>query len=335
MERLTQDTYTTRGRPLAKERRDGLVMFGFLFLSCALLVFNRLDLEPVRWLRWQVVAVVSPVLEAAAAPVGRARQAGRQVVTYVDALSEIEQLRRENQRLRGWEWRARELERKLSQVSALARTAEEIGLEFVTARIIADSKGPLATTILINVGASQGVRVGFAAVSGDGLIGHVVDAGDRAARVLLLDDVNSRVPVSVGPGMIRAIMKGEGGNSPRLTHLAGTPPGQGGAVQVHQALTAPGTALRQGDDVLTSGDEGLLPRGIKIGVVHLTDDGPRVVLAAKPQGLDFVSLLYFNPPDLAGGTEAAAAARHGGTTSGKLEPTSGHRRAVAPRRPTQ
>jgi rod shape-determining protein MreC len=332
MERLSRDAFSNRGRPLSRERRDGLVMFAFLFMSCALLVFSRLDLEPVRWLRWQLVSVVSPVLEISAAPVKRARQAGQKIVTYVGALSEIEQLRRENQRLRGWEWRARELERKLVQVSALARTTEEIGLEFVTARVVADSRGPFANSILVNVGHKDGVRVGFAAVSGDGLVGHVVDVGDRAARVLLLNDANSRIPVSVGPSMMRAILKGEGETIPRLAHHAvsgQTTPVQGLAPQASVAL-----ALRIGDDVLTSGDDGLLPRGIKVGVVQSNDEGPRVLLAANPQGLDFVSLLFFNPPSLAGGPEGAVA-QPGGPTTGKMEPTSGHRRSVIPRRPTQ
>ena len=307
-------------------------MFAFLFLSCALLVFSRLDLEPVRWLRWQILAIVSPVLEFSSGPVGRARQAGHQAVTSIDALAEIERLRRENQRLRGWEWRARELERKLGQVSALARTAEEIGLEFVTAGVVADSRGPFANSILVNVGHRDGVRVGFAAVSGDGLIGHVVDVGERAARVLLLNDTSSRIPVSAGPSMVRAILKGEGGDTPRLAHYAAT--GQAAPVQGAPQTTV-GLVLRDGDHVLTSGDDGLLPRGIKVGVVQSNDDGPRVVLAAKPQGLDFVSLLYFSPPSLAGGPEGTATAQQGGPTMGKLEPTSGYRRPANPRRPTQ
>ena len=325
MERLSRDSYSNRGRPLSRERRDGLVMFALLFLSCALLVFSRLDLEPVRWVRWQILAIVSPVLQFSTGPVGRVRQAGHQAVTSIDALSEIERLRSENQRLRGWEWRARELERKLGQVSALARTAEEIGLEFVTARVVADSKGPFANSILVNVGHRDGVRVGFAAVSGDGLIGHVVDVGERAARVLLLNDTSSRIPVSAGPSMVRAILKGEGGDAPRLAHYAAI--GQNTPVQGAAPPPAAGVVLRKGDDVLTSGDDGLLPRGIKVGVVQSNDDGLRVVLAAKPQGLDFVSLLYFSPPSLASGPEGAAI--------GKLEPTSGTHRPVSPRRPTQ
>ena len=332
MERLSRDAFSNRGRPLSRERRDGLVMFAFLFLSCALLIFSRLDLEPVRWLRWQLVSIVSPVLKFAIAPVGRARQAGQQIVTSVNALTEIEQLRRENQRLRGWEWRARELERKLVQVSALARTAEEIGLEFVTARVVAESKGPFANSILVNVGYKDGVRVGFAAVSGDGLVGHVVDVGERGARVLLLNDSSSRIPVSAGPSMARAILKGEGGEMPKLARFPS--PGQTAVVQGAATSAAAALVLRAGDDVLTSGDDGLLPRGIKVGIVQNQDDGPRVVLAAKPRSLDFVSLLYFSPPSLAGGPEGTLA-RQGGASTGKMEPTSGHRQQVAPRRQTQ
>ena len=120
MQKLSRDSYSTRGRPAAEVRRDGLVLFAFLFASCALLVFSRLGLEPVHWLRWRLVGTVKPMLEVASVPIARVTQAWRRVATTVDALSEIEQLRQDNQRLRGWEWRAHELQRKLTQVSMLA-----------------------------------------------------------------------------------------------------------------------------------------------------------------------------------------------------------------------
>lgn len=293
MEKLHPDTYTTRGRPREPSRRDGLTLFALIFLSCALLVFSRLDLEPVRWLRWRLIGATSPVLVLAAGPVSKLRQAGRRALAAVDALSEIERLRADNQRLRGWEWRAAELERKLAQVSVLARTADEIGLEFATGRVIADARGPFASSVLVDLGARHGVKIGFAAVNGDGLIGHVVDVGENAARILMLNDANSRIPVLAGPGHVRAILRGDGAEGPRLTDLSGQ--GYDGS----SVAVAGGVGLRMGDDVLTSGDEGLLPRGLKVGVVRLADDGPRVVLAARLQGLDFVSLLFFDPPQLA------------------------------------
>jgi rod shape-determining protein MreC len=157
------------------------------------------------------------------------------------------------------------------------------------------------------------------------LIGHVVDAGESAARILLLNDPNSRIPVLAGPSAIRAILKGDGAAVPRLTNLASASTSAPAAA----GLVAP--VLRNGDDILTSGDEGLLPRGLKIGVVQLEDDGPRVLLAAKLRGLEFVSLLFFKPPVLKKAGESASADQPapllppGQLARGKMVPSSGRR----------
>ena len=102
----------------------------------------------------------------------------------------------------------------------------------------------------------------------------------------LVDDPNSKVPVIAGAHGIRAILKGEGAGAPLLANLFDSPSAGAGPT--------PGAAasIRDGDDVMTSGDEGILPRGLKIGTVRLAGDSPRVVLAARRQGLEFVSLLF-------------------------------------------
>lgn len=325
---LSQDSFTTRGRPPGGERRDGLSLFAFVFSACALLVFSRLDLEPVRWLRWQLIGMTAPVLELASAPIGHARQAGAWVQTYVEALSEIERLRLENQRLRSFEWRAKELERKLRQASALARMTSDIGMEFVTARVVADARGPFTNSVIINIGSRDGVRTGFAAVDGDGLVGHVVDVGERAARVLLLRDPSSRIPVRVGAGT-RAILNGDGSATPHLTHLGGPLP----AVTALPSADATPPVVARGDDVATSGDDGLLPPGLRIGTVVLSEDGPRVRLASSMRSLEYLGILMFHPPTVARGAEDSQLAGET-VVRGKLEPTSGRRRPGAPEWPS-
>jgi rod shape-determining protein MreC len=140
----------------------------------------------------------------------------------------------------------------------------------------------------------------------------------------LLNDPSSRIPVLAGPGTQRALLRGDGAGMPRLAQISESNAGAGKP----SAL-----ALRTGDDVLTSGDEGLLPRGLKVGTVQMDDDGPRVVLAANPRGLEFVSLLLFKPPSLdkaslAKDSENSAAV--GTVLRGKMEPTSGGRRSPSP-----
>src|SRR5690606_34194086 len=115
--------------------------------------------------------------------------------------------------------------------------------------VIADTRGPFVRSVLVNAGAAQGVKTGYAAVNGDGLVGRTILVGEQASRVILLNDLNSRTPVLVGPSAVRAVLAGDNSAEPLLEFV---PEGAG---------------LFVGDEVVTSGDEGLLPRGLRIGVV--------------------------------------------------------------------
>jgi rod shape-determining protein MreC len=285
-----------RGRQLPGRTRSigGLTLFALLFLSCALLAIGKLDLAAVRSLRWQVIELVTPALAMAQAPVTHARRMLRGAGSDGELREEIERLRADNQRLKAWEWRARELERKLQQLARLTQAGEESGLEFATGRVLSDSRGPFSRTVLLDIGRGRGVKPGHAAVTGEGFVGHVVDTGEAAARVLLLTDVSSRVPVLIGPQGQRAILNGDNTLEPRLTHLATD------------------ARLEEGDEVVTSGHDGMLPRGLKVGELRLGEEGPRVQLAVRFGELEYLSVLFFEPPRLdAPGQRVGEAAREG------------------------
>ena len=114
--------------------------------------------------------------------------------------SEIDRLKAENEQLKQWEWRAKLLERNVAHLRSLLNAVDEPALHFVTGSVIADARGPFLRSALINLGRDDGVRIGYAVINGDGLIGRTVDAGASVARVLLLNDLNSRIPVLVGTG---------------------------------------------------------------------------------------------------------------------------------------
>ena len=270
-----------RGRSARERRGSSIALFAFLFVSFALLVFSRLELGLVQELRWRLTAVAAPVLSVTSAGVVQLRRVARMSASTFDAMLEVERLREENQRLRSWEWRARALERKVGLLSALTRAGEDTGLEFVTARVLADGRGPFNRSVLLDTGSARGVKTGFAAVNGDGVIGHIVDTGETASRVLLLSDVSSRVPVLIGPAGARAILSGDQTAHPVLAHMASD------------------ATIQNGDEVYTSGHEGMLPRGLKIGVIKLINgEAPRVQLSAHLDQLDYVSVLFFERPSL-------------------------------------
>jgi rod shape-determining protein MreC len=105
------------------------------------------------------------------------------------------------------------------------------------------------------------------------------------SRILLLTDINSRIPVFVGRKGVRALMVGDNGASPKLTYAATSGGGTGSGFEV-------------GDEVSTSGVGGLFPRGLRIGTV--ADQGGKLVVVphARLDELNYVSVLLFENPTL-------------------------------------
>lgn len=258
----------------------GVLLPVLLFVSVALIVLSRLDHGYIGNVRWKVAELISPVLRAAMVPLEPIRTVATKVGDAFTTVAEIERLRDEAQVMKGWEWRAKELERKLSELAATARTARETEVDFITVRVIANSSGAFVRSAMINAGGDQRLKPGHPVLSGDGLVGRIVDTGSNAARVLLLTDAQSRIPVYVGPQAVRAVLAGDNGPRPRLV------------------FTAPDSVVKPGDEVSTSGIGGLFPRGLRIGAVMEAGERPTVKPHADLDVVEYLSVLLFETPEL-------------------------------------
>jgi rod shape-determining protein MreC len=146
----------------------------------------------------------------------------------------------------------------------------------VTARTVLESRGPTSTTRLANAGSEQGVRPGHPVLSEHGVVGRVAGVTKGASRILLLTDPASKVPVLVDRTNARAILTGDGGPNPRLEFLRGLQP------------------TREGDPLLTSGDGGVFPRGLPVGVAVRGLDGVwRARLYSDRSPVDYVRIIQF------------------------------------------
>ena len=142
----------------------------------------------------------------------------------------------------------------------------------VTARIMAEADGPFAEAFLANAGQLNGVEEGYFAANDRGLVGRVVQVGQRSSRILKITDFNSRVPIMGEASGLRAIMFGGRDGDGRLTDQPES-----------------GTFIT-GERVLTSGEGGLFPRGVLVGYVKLEGDEIRVELAMASGQLGYVRL---------------------------------------------
>jgi rod shape-determining protein MreC len=267
------------GRTARGHSGGALVAFGLA--AVVLLCLSRLDHSIVRAGRSLLAEAGAPVLAAAMVPFRPIQKGVRTVAGLVEVGQEVERLREENNRLKSWEARAKELERRIGQLEPLAKVVPEQPLNYATARVIADSGGPFVRMALLDAGRDSGFKNGFPVINVEGLVGRLVAAGRRSSRLLLLNDLNSRVPVYIGKNSVRAMMVGDNGPYPRLAHIPADTP------------------VEPGDDVITSGVGGIFPRGLRIGIVVDGGDQLRVELRARLDRLEYVSILFFDSPGTA------------------------------------
>jgi rod shape-determining protein MreC len=147
----------------------------------------------------------------------------------------------------------------------------DIPLRKIAARAVGETDGPFVRSLLLNVGKADGVTRGNPVLSTEGLVGHVINVGQNSTRVLRLSDLNSRIAVASVRSGATAILAGDNTARPKL------------------AFVSQRKDWQVGDRVISSGDDGALPRGLHVGEVIKGEDGNlRVALATRGAALDWV-----------------------------------------------
>ncbi len=270
-------------------------------LSVVLLVLGKADVKLAGILAERIGDAAAPVLGAMNEPAVAVRGAFDRFGEMLAVYEENARLREENRRLLAWQAEAARLsvQNKALREMLNVPTAERAPA-WTTARVVADAGGPFVQTRLIDAGAERGVVKGMAAVTPQGLAGRVIGVGRQSARVLLITDFDSKIPVVVERSRDHAILAGDNGAEPLLRFLPMIP------------------SFEVGDLVLTSGEGGLLPAGLLVGRVSAVGEREvRVRPFVDWARVDYLSVLLYDgvpPPeaDAAPAPQADAGAAVGG-----------------------
>lgn len=242
---------------------DGSAALLFLvLLSSVLLAFSAFYPSSSDSVRMRAVDMLTPVVELVSAPVQNIVMTVRGVTGLSEMQAENAALRAENKRLREWFQVAQTLESENAALRDLLNVKVDESRHYVTARVLSDSGMTFVKSLVINAGAQDKVDRNNAVLSGSGLVGRVVEAGQHAARVLLVTDVNSRIPVLLEGMEQHAILAGVNKSSPVLDHLDGD------------------MIIPEGTRVITSGFGGVFPAGLPVGKIKSTNQGYAVDLYA-------------------------------------------------------
>ncbi len=212
---------------------------------------------------------------------------------YLRAASENAALRDELAAARRRLVAARYVELENARLKRLMRIAEVAPAPIVAARVIGSTAASSRRFATISAGSAAGVRPGQPVRGPDGLIGRVAETGMFAARVLLLTDPASMVPVRLGRGGIAALAAGRGDGMVEL-----------------RPLGAGGNPFRRGDIAFTSGTGGVFAPGVPVAVVLRVESDIAVAAPlADPATLDFAIVAPESAPELEPAPPAAAPKR--------------------------
>ena len=170
----------------------------------------------------------------------------------------IDELQRQVARLKMWQRKAKDLEKQVRELRRLSNVTRILEVEHVVAPVLTRSQGRFGKTVTVAAGSTAGIRTGQPVSDHDGWAGRIVSVTPSTARVLLLNDRNSRISVEIGERRVRALAVGDNSS------------------QLHVLQLSPDAPIASGDRVVSSDATGEMPRGLSLGQIVRTTAGWRI-----------------------------------------------------------
>jgi rod shape-determining protein MreC len=251
-----------------------------VLLSTTMIILGKADQVMFESLRVSVTDAAAPLLDIASRPLAALEALADRARGFLSAYRDNARLAEENERLLRWRQAALALASENTELRGLLKLAPGPAASFVTARVIANSGGAYVRSLLVRAGSEDGVARGQAAITGEGLVGRVAGVGSQAARVLLITDLNSRIPVIVEGAQQRALMTGDNSDRPSLRYIDAV------------------SGIKIGDRVVTSGEGGVFPPGLPVGVIASLDgEAPRVEPYVELSQVEYLRIVDYGLAD--------------------------------------
>jgi rod shape-determining protein MreC len=257
------------------------VAFGVMLLGKA-------DALLAERVRMALADALAPLFGVISEPIATVHTAIADAGGLMSLRDENIRLREENERLRQWQAVAMALDAENTVLKSNLHWIPDPAPSYVTARVVADAGGVYARAVLLSTGPNRVITKGQIALDERGLVGRVTEIGARSARVLLITDINSRIPVTLEGSRARAMLIGTNNARPRLMYWP------------------EGSMPAEGERVVTSAEANAFPSGLPVGVVHYTANNvPEVEPFARLDRLEIVrifdyGLIGIQPPESPG-----------------------------------
>ena len=234
---------------LKRGTKQRFSLFVLLFSSIFLIVLGKFNFTAINYLKITINEVVYRTSFVASIPEKYISYSYRAIEEHIKLYKDYNFQKKELEKLKSEKYEVKFLE---AENKRLKKVLNDINYssELVIAKVIIDKQSPFLRSIIINKGSKNNIKKGMSILSNSYLIGKVVEVNYMTSRVLLLSDLNSKIPVTIEPGSIQSILSGDGKNSGNIQYTKDNLP------------------IVHGGIIYTSGTGGLLKPGIPIGKIE-------------------------------------------------------------------
>ena len=261
-----------RSALLTKGTKQKFSLLVLVVLSILFIFIETLETKPLNYLRSFIKDTIYRGSSMVSMPTKSFGNLTDSLNEHISLYNNYTELKKENTELRNNISKSDFLELENAQLRKLIEEQVETQSNLVSARVMLDKQSPYLNSFVINIGSNKNIKNGMEVLDGKNFIGRTVDVNFFSSRVLLVSDLNSRIPVITEPSAYHAILNGRGIRKPTLVYLP----------EKH--------TIQNGDKVYTSGKAGIFTPGIPIGEIKIEKEMIKVILFSDLNQITFVNI---------------------------------------------
>lgn len=263
---------TFRSALLAKGAKQRFSLLVLVILSIALIFLETIESKPLNIIRSLVKDTVYRSSVVVSSPSKAFKNLTNFATGYLNLYDNYEKLKEENTKLKNNISKSDFLELENSQLRNLIDEQVSSSSNLISARVMIDKQSPYINSFILNIGSNKNIKNGMAVLDGKNFIGRIVDVNFFSSRVLLVSDLNSKIPILSEPSGAHAILSGHAEKKPTLEYLPDN------------------HTIEDGDKIYTSGKEGIFSTGIPIGKAKIDQGVVKVELFSKLNQITFINI---------------------------------------------
>lgn len=260
---------------LKKGNRQRFSLTTLIVISIIILIFEKYNFKAINLLKTSLKEIIYRSTFIVSVPENLVKNAYKLSLEHINLYEDYKKLNLEYKKLKAENLNIEFIKSENKILKSKIEDIKDQKYE-VLAKVIIDKQSPFLKSLIVNRGSKDKIELGMAVLDGDFLVGKVVEVNYLTSRILLLSDLNSKIPVSIEPNGIQSILSGTGGKHGKL-----------------QYLLSDNLNIKGEDEVFTSGSGNIFNAGIPVGTVKIKDNLPEIIFHSDFSQLRLVKIVTF------------------------------------------